>query len=329
MKKKWFIGIDISKLKLDVTLLDVLTKKASLHSVVTNDIKGFQSMVKKLLKAGVILDEAFVCLEYCGVYGLKLGLFLEKTCDYCFCSPLQIKRSLGITRGKNDKLDALKIANYCYRFQDELKAQNMPSAVLLKLRSLLRERDRVVGFRKIGRQIRSDQATDYNKSTIARSIDREEQFSADIKEIEKEIEQTIKEDDSIQTNYSLLLSISGIGMINAVAMIICSNNFEGIDNARSFACYCGVAPFEYSSGSSIKKRTRVSKMANKQMKVYITNAARSAIVHDPELRLYYKKKREEGKSHGCVLNAVKFKLITRSYAVIKRGTAYVKLRNAG
>lgn len=329
MKRKWFIGIDISKLKLDVVLLNVLTKKTEKHFIVSNDSKGFVSMKKKLVKNGVDLEGAFICLEYCGVYGLNLGLFLDNTCDYCFCSALQIKRSLGITRGKNDKLDALKIANYCYRFQDELKAQKMPNETLIKLRSLLGERERVVGFRKVERQIQNDQATDYNKSTIERSIEREKEFSADIIAIEKEIEVVVKENVGIHKNYDLLLSIKGIGMINAIAMIICSNNFEGIDNARSFACYCGVAPFEYSSGSSIKKRTRVSRMANKQMKVLITNAARSAIIHDPELRIYYKKKREEGKSHGCVLNAVKFKLITRAYAVIKRGTAYVILRNAG
>ena len=329
MKRKWFIGIDISKLKLDVVLLDVLTKKILKHFIVSNDLKGFLSMKKKLVKIGVDLEVAFVCLEYCGVYGLDLGLFLDDTCDYCFCSALQIKRSLGITRGKNDKLDALKIANYCYRFQDELNPQKMPNATLLKLRSLLGERERVVGFRKVERQIQNDQATDYNKNTIARSVDREKEFSADIRAIEKEIEIVVEENFDIKKDYDLLLSIKGIGMINAIAMIVCSNNFKGIDNARSFACYCGVAPFKYSSGSSIKKRTRVSRMANKQMKVLITNAARSAVVHDPELRIYYKKKMEEGKTHGCVLNAVKFKLITRAYAVIKRGTAYVILRNAG
>lgn len=65
------------------------------------------------------------------------------------------------------------------------------------------------------------------------------------------------------------------------------------------------------------------------MKANLTNAARSAIVYDPELRIYYKRKREEGKAHGTALNAAKFKIVTRAYAVINRGTPFVKLRLAG
>lgn len=329
MERKWFIGIDISKLKLDVVILDISKKKAQLHFIVSNNSNGFITMKKKLLKAGVDFDSAFICLEYCGVYGLELGLYLDQLCEYCFCSALQIKRSLGITRGKNDKLDAIKIANYCYRYRDELKPQKMPNETLLKLRSLLGERARIVGYRKVERQILNDQVTNFNKSMIERSKERELALSKDIQTIEKEIEEVLKENIEINTNYKLIRSVSGIGMINAVAMIIYSNNFKAINNARSFACYCGVAPFEYSSGTSIRGRTRVSKMANRQMKALITNAARSAVVHDPELRIYYKKKINEGKSHGCVLNAVKFKLITRAFAVVKRGTEYVTLRNAG
>jgi transposase len=126
-----------------------------------------------------------------------------------------------------------------------------------------------------------------------------------------------------------LLSITGIGIVNAVMLIICSNNFQGITNARSFACYCGVAPFEYSSGTSVRGKTRVSNLANKKMKANLTNAARSAVVHNNELRIYYKRKREEGKAHGTVMNAVKFKIISRAFAVIKRQTPFVKIRQAG
>jgi transposase len=73
----------------------------------------------------------------------------------------------------------------------------------------------------------------------------------------------------------------------------------------------------------------VSNLANKRMKADLTNAARSAIVHDPEMLIYYKRKRAEGKEYGTVINAVKFKTITRAFTVIKRGTPCVKLRQAG
>ena len=71
-------------------------------------------------------------------------------------------------------------------------------------------------------------------------------------------------------------------------------------------------------------------MANKTLKADISQAAKTAIVFDPCLKSYYERKREEGKSYGCVLNAVKFKLIERAFAVVKRGTPYVDtMRYAG
>jgi hypothetical protein len=65
------------------------------------------------------------------------------------------------------------------------------------------------------------------------------------------------------------------------------------------------------------------------LKANLSNAARSAVQNDPELRIYYDRKAKEGKEHGVIMNAVKFKLITRVFAVVNRGTAFVKMRKAG
>ena len=99
---------------------------------------------------------------------------------------------------------------------------------------------------------------------------------------------------------------------------------------QPFYPFCGLtAPFENRSGTSYRGKTRVSHLANKQIKANLSNAARSAIQNDPELRLYYDRKAKEGKEHGVIMNAVKFKLITRVFAVVKRRTPFVKLRQAG
>lgn len=329
MKRTWFIGIDISKKTLDVVIYDQEKRKSKKHFRISNEIKGFKQMLKILKSEGVNLKEAFVCLEYCGIYGLEIGLFLDDTVDFSFCSPLHIKRSLGLTRGKNDKLDAYKIARFCYLFRDELSPSSMPTKTMLKLKNLMGERNRVVKASKIEKQVVKELSGQLGKKTIKRSNKRLKLLLKDIKIIEKEIVELIKSDSRLNENYQLLLSITGIGLINAVMMILCSNNFKGITNARSFACYCGVAPFEYSSGSSIRGKTRVSNLANKKIKADLTNAARSAVINDPELRIYYNRKREQGKQHGTIMNAIKFKLIARAYAVIKRKTPFVKLRKAG
>jgi len=164
---------------------------------------------------------------------------------------------------------------------------------------------------------------------IARAKERVAILTAQIQQIEKDIEATIQEDQKIERSYRLAKSVTGIGLVNAVMFILFTNNFTSITEARKYACYSGIAPFEHSSGSSIRGKTRTSHLANKRIKVNLTNGARSAIINDPELRLYYERKKKEGKEHGTIMNAVKFKLITRVFATVKRGTPYVKLRQAG
>lgn len=329
MKRNCFIGIDISKLKLDVCIYDHNNNKKHKYFIVENTEKGFKILIKKLLNEKINLKEVFICLEHCGVYGLEIAYFLDQKVSFCFCNPLHIKRSLGIVRGKNDKLDSFQIARFCYIFREELKPDTIPTEIMLKIKSLMSERTRVKKAIVIEKQIKKDHFKYLSFNAQNRLIRKLKLLKEDMKCIEKEIEELISSDKSLMTNYELLTGIIGIGLVNATLMLLFTNNFKGITNARAYACYCGVAPFEHSSGTSVRGKTRVSRMANKKVKAELSNAARSAVIHDPELKMYYKRKRNEGKSHGTVLNAVKFKLIARSFAVIKRGTPFVKLRIAG
>lgn len=328
MKRIWFIGIDISKKTLDVCIYDPKAKAAKKHFHVANQREGFGKLLQELKKEKINLEEAFVCLEYCGVYGLEIGLFLEGKTSYCFCNPLHIKRSLGLTRGKNDKIDSFKIARFSYLFREELEATKMPSATMMQLKALMAERKRVTKAIVVEKQVVKELKAVLPETFLNRSKELLKSLRSDIRLIEKEIEASIHSEGCIARNYSLLTSMTGIALVNAAMMILCTNNFEGIDNPRSFACYCGVAPFEYRSGTSIRGVTRVSPYANKQMKSELTNAARSAVIHDMEMNRYYKRKREEGKSHGSIMNTIKFKLIARAFAVVKRGPPFVKLKQA-
>ena len=98
-----------------------------------------------------------------------------------------------------------------------------------------------------------------------------------ILEVEEDMEQLIAVSTSLYTNYLLLRSIKGIGIINAIVLLYVTDNFQRFDNPRKFACYCGVAPFEHTSGISIWGKTQTSSLANKEVKVYLTRAAITAI----------------------------------------------------
>ena len=144
-----------------------------------------------------------------------------------------------------------------------------------------------------------------------------------IAEVEAEMKSVLGQDAEVMHNYELLNSIKGVGPVNATAVIISTDNFKAFDNARQYACYVGIAPFPHSSGTSVRGKTKVSKFANADIKAVLSQAAKSAVVYNPELRRYFERKMAEGKHYGCVLNAVKFKLVLRMFAVVRNDRKYV------
>ena len=107
-------------------------------------------------------------------------------------------------------------------------------------------------------------------------------------------------------------------------VIIATGEFTRITDTKKFACYAGVAPFEHTSGSSIRGKTRVSKMANMAMKKLLHLAAISAIQYCEEIKTYYERKVLAGKNRMSVINAVRNKLITRIFMCVKQERIYQK-----
>ncbi|MEA1786101.1 IS110 family transposase [Arenibacter sp. GZD96] len=133
----------------------------------------------------------------------------------------------------------------------------------------------------------------------------------------------ITSNESLGRNYALLTGIRGIGRQTAIMAIVYTGNFTKFDCWRKFASYCGVAPFEFSSGTSVKARTRVSHLANRQLKAMLHLCALSSIRFNTEMRLYYEKRTLEGRNKMSTLNIIRNKLIARMFAVVKRGSPYV------
>ncbi|TKT84879.1 IS110 family transposase [Dyadobacter frigoris] len=205
----------------------------------------------------------------------------------------------------------------------------LPSACLLKLKNLMAFRDRLVktnvSLKNAIKDLKNIIDLVDNSFIIKQSVAQHKLIEEQIKDTDKQIEATLKEDGQVQKHFDLIKSVVGIGMITAVAFLIYTQNFTAFDTGRQFACYAGIAPFEYSSGSSVRGKTRVSPLANRKMKALLSNCASAAIQTDPELKLYYQRKVNDGKAKMSVLNAVKAKLINRVFATITRGTEYVEI----
>lgn len=284
-------------------------------------------MLAWLKRRGIKSSEMVICAEHTGVYTNPLIAFAEKKgLALSLNSPLDIKHSMGIARGKNDAADAGRIAEYAHRHQDKLKLYEKPSETIIKLQYLLTERRLYMRQRTALLNINSAMGKYETAEARSRNESAIHHIEKMVKKVEGQMTAIINDDPEIKRNFDLISSVKGIGLINAINTVVYTNNFKSFETPRRYACYIGVAPFDYTSGISVKGKTQVSKICRTQQKAELSMAARSAIIHDPGLRRYYQRKMKEkggGKeAHGVVLNAVKFKLILRMFAVVRSGEPY-------
>lgn len=144
-----------------------------------------------------------------------------------------------------------------------------------------------------------------------------------IVQIEAMIIQIIQQDKAIYTNYQLIKTVPGIGHLTAVYIICCTNNFAAKPSGKQLGSYAGVVPFTNSSGTSIKGKNKVHKMANKDLKKLLHLCALTAIKYSPEFKQYFERKKAEGKNGMLVLNAIRNKLLLRVVAVVNKQEPYV------
>lgn len=320
------LGIDISKSKLDVNLLTSQNLQSE-HFVIDNNPKAIGGFVKMLIKRKLDIKQMLFCCENTGIYTNHLSYTLSNLeLDLWIVPAIEIKRSKGISRGKNDKTDAKDIAFYSLRNIDKLKLYAKPDAEIDKLKLLHTEREKVL------KALLLLQTTKENELFIPKSIYSEvskinqstiNALKKSLKEIETRIQEVIKKNDKLQVQNKLIQTIPGIGKQTALYFLIATKGFSAFTSWRKFACYSGVAPFEYSSGSSIKGRTKVNHMADKKMKSLLQMCAITTLKYDPQLKEYYTKKKGEGKNPMLVLNNIRCKLISRVFAVINRETPYI------
>jgi transposase len=321
---KEFIGIDISKLKFDVRI-----HSNQLASVFDNNTPGFTKMINWISKnSSCKKEEILFALEHTGLYSLPISIFLsENNYHFVLLPGLEIKRSLGIQRGKSDKVDARRIAEYAYQKRDKIILSQLPFKNILKLRRLLSIRERLVKQRKSFQRDEKEHKHFLKHSenkVLFDVIDKmHKEFNKQIKKIEKELDNIIKSDELIKKQFYLITSIKGVGKQTALFVITYTNCFTRFDNWRKFASYSGTAPFPFQSGSSIKGKNKVNQLANKKIKALLNMCARSAITCNTEIKLYFQKRKVEGKNGMSILNIIRNKLIARIFAVVNRGTPYI------
>lgn len=322
-----FIGIDVSKKTLDLQIDDMNTQEDIQIQNQTEAIKHLFGRLEHYYPESTLL----VCMENTGQYNwnlLELLLEFKQTQSY-LVNPVHLKRSMGLRRGKTDKLDARAITRFIRLHHQELTPSRIPRPIIRQIQVLLTERNRLV---KVLSQLRVPlkelQTFNQPPVTLASSQFSKpviESLKSQIKAIEKELNRLIASDPQLHDLSKHVGSVTGVGPVTTWSLLVKTNEFKSLSNPRKLACYAGIAPFEHQSGTSIRRRPKVSHYADKELKKLLHLAAMRSIQIKGEFMNYYNRKLEEGKNEMLVLNAVRNKIVSRVCAVVKGQRMYEPL----
>lgn len=324
----YFIGIDVSRNELDFAVRR--DTEFLFHKEIQNDPDEIVLLLVELKKLPrFTFAKAVFCMEHTGLYCNFLIRTLQRyKANVVQESAMHIRSSLGMLRGKYDKIDAIRITEYAYKNRECLKLLAIKRKAVVALAQLATVRHRLVSLNKALNTPLKEQVAFETKgvSLIAKNLCHNSVagLKQDIEKIDLLIAESIKSDERLNRLHKIITSIPCVGTVTAVEIITTTNEFINIRTAKKFACYAGVAPFKSESGNQIKK-AKVSHFANKRMKALIHICAIGSLINNKELKVYYDRKvKEEGKNKMLVINAIRFKIISRIFTCVIQDRLYEK-----
>jgi transposase len=326
MEFTYFIGTDVSKNELDFAVMQ--GKTLLFHKEIVNTQEDVLIFLKELVKLpGFELTKAVFCMEHTGIYNNHLlACLYKKKANIWLEAAIQIKNSSGKLRGKNDKVDSIRIADYAYTQREKVRLWSPKREVVQQLAHLSAARSRLIEAKKMLKtplkeldSFSSKKIAGPGASICSHTL---KAIDADLERADHKMDKLIADDPELRRLFNLVTSVSGVGKVTATQILITTNEFKDISNPKQYACYAGVAPFTDDSGK-IEKKARVSHMANKKVKTLLHMSALIAIQHNKDITLYYHRKvNEEKKNKMSVINAVRNKLILRIFACVNHNSPY-------
>lgn len=326
---KTFIGIDISKKTFDAALISLSVPNVYMHQCFLQSKEGYTSFLQWLQLHQVAFDdETLICMEHTGIYINGVVEFLvANNANIWVEMPLKIKKSMGLQRGVDDRLAAVIIAQYAFRFRDLTRLWKPADRDIEQLRNLVAQRDRLVSSITV-LNVPVNELKDSGNIAAAKELSKLQLpaikgLAKSLQQLEKTIDCYINKDATTRKIISQVSSVKGVGKQTALALYVYTRGFTMFENAKQLACYCGVVPFSKSSGTSVRYKPGVSPYANRKLKKLLHLCAMAALRHDAELRAYYLKKIMEGKNKMSVVNAIRNKLVHRIFAMVRDNRTYV------
>jgi len=305
------LGIDVSKDTLDLVLIN---EEGKFHKVISNDPAGLKAMDKWLVSRHV--DRVHACLEATGQYGDEVSEYLYgQGHDVSVVNPTRIKRygESKLHRNKTDKADADLIAEFCLKEKPALWEPLSPD--LKHLRALVRRlNDLQTNYRQESNRLLSGEKDAWVINDLSVHV---EYLKARIVATEEEIQNFINQTPDLKVKQDLLVSIPGIGKKSSAMLLAELGEISGFENAPQLAAYAGLNPKGFSSGSSVHKKTRISKQGRSELRSCLYMPAVVAMTHNSVVRALKNRLRERRLPTMAIVAASMRKLLHIAYGVLK------------
>jgi transposase len=325
-KPKYFVGLDISSEIFDGAVYQENKPVIVCKDSLANESEGFDILNNWLSSLKINKDNSIICLEITGAYSENICYYLhEKGYTVWPEAPHKVHRAF-YRQVKNDKVSAIQIAEYAYRFFDKLVPFAPNEIIIEQVKTLLTTREQLVIQSTASKNALQSITRKHFQSPLANSIltDTIQHHKAAIDQIDKELDKLIKNNSKFSTVIKAIDSIPGIGMLFIANFFVITKGLSMNMNYKQLASYLGICPHEYSSGSSVWKKPRSSGFGPSRLRKLLYLAAMSVRQHNPEFYNYFINKQSQGKNDKLVINNIANKLLKIVCAISKNGKEFVK-----
>lgn len=321
-----YIGIDIAADHFSAALLTAPGKPVRMREQIPNSNDGFPLFSQWLQAHHATPQNSVVCLEATGVYGESLCYYLvAKGFPVAVEPPQKVKRAFDESGHKTDVVDSGQIAEYAYRFLDELNFWKPNEDMVEQIKVLLTSREQFSAQSTANQNTlhalkRKPVQNPFANRAFQQAIIR---LKEDIKAIDQEIKRLIDQDPKYGQMVHLLTGIPGVGLLLAANLMVITQGFTRQVTAKQLAAYVGICPYQHISGKSVYKRARSRHRGPSRMRKLLYLAAMSLRTHDQHYQAYFLRKVAEGKAKRLVINNIANKLLKVICAIMNTQTAFI------
>jgi transposase len=323
----FFIGLDIAAIDLAASIYQSPDKPVRTKEAIPNNPEGFRLLVSWLTDHHVNKTNSRICMEATGVYSKAVAYYLNSWgFPVSVEPPLKVKRAFLPVGHKTDPVDSRKIAEYAYRYQDELRLWQPKKEIIEKIRQLLVTREQFTKQKVALINIIHAYSKEMVQVALINKVHQETlaQIEKQIVRIDQELNKVIKQDPDIFPKVKNLKTMPGCKMLLAANLIVMTDNFTKLQNPKQLAAFIGIVPYQHQSGSSVFKKPRIRNFGPQYIRKLLRLGSPSVATHNKTFRLYYLGKLAQGKAKALVLNNIANKLIKLACAIARDNIGYIK-----